>query len=43
MINQLTFTKHYDTFDNVSKIYSDKFPQGKDLESITYCALFSIP
>ncbi|EHL6308427.1 TPA: transcriptional regulator [Escherichia coli] len=32
MINQLTFTKHYDTFDNVSKIYSDKFPQGKDLE-----------
>ncbi|EOM0894686.1 TPA: transcriptional regulator, partial [Escherichia coli] len=25
MINQLTFTKHYDTFDNVSKIYSDKF------------------
>ncbi|EOM2607286.1 transcriptional regulator, partial [Escherichia coli] len=26
MINQLTFTKHYDTFDNVSKIYSDKFP-----------------
>ncbi|HFO2307677.1 TPA: transcriptional regulator, partial [Escherichia coli] len=23
MINQLTFTKHYDTFDNVSKIYSD--------------------
>ncbi|HFO5739797.1 TPA: transcriptional regulator, partial [Escherichia coli] len=24
MINQLTFTKHYDTFDNVSKIYSDK-------------------
>ncbi|HFO4291133.1 TPA: helix-turn-helix domain-containing protein, partial [Escherichia coli] len=22
MINQLTFTKHYDTFDNVSKIYS---------------------
>ncbi|EKQ3789655.1 transcriptional regulator [Escherichia coli] len=32
MINQLTFTKHYDTFDNVSKIYSDKFPQGKDLD-----------
>lgn len=32
MINQLTFTKHYDTFDNISKIYSDKFPQGKDLE-----------
>ncbi|MCV7852721.1 helix-turn-helix domain-containing protein [Escherichia coli] len=32
MINQLTFTKHYDTFDNVSKIYSYKFPQGKDLE-----------
>ena len=32
MINQITFTKHYDTFDNVSKIYSDKFPQGKDLE-----------
>lgn len=32
MINQLTFIKHYDTFDNVSKIYSDKFPQGKDLE-----------
>ncbi|HCU2232947.1 TPA: transcriptional regulator [Escherichia coli] len=32
MINQLTFTKHYDTFDNVSKIYSNKFPQGKDLE-----------
>ncbi|EPD8228503.1 transcriptional regulator, partial [Escherichia coli] len=28
----LTFTKHYDTFDNVSKIYSDKFPQGKDLD-----------
>ncbi len=26
MINQLTFTKHYDTFDNISKIYSDKFP-----------------
>ncbi|MDJ1279193.1 transcriptional regulator, partial [Escherichia coli] len=26
------FTKHYDTFDNVSKIYSDKFPQGKDLD-----------
>ncbi|EOV7532553.1 transcriptional regulator, partial [Escherichia coli] len=25
-------TKHYDTFDNVSKIYSDKFPQGKDLD-----------
>ncbi|HBB8126858.1 TPA: transcriptional regulator, partial [Escherichia coli] len=23
---------HYDTFDNVSKIYSDKFPQGKDLD-----------
>ncbi|EIL5982963.1 transcriptional regulator, partial [Escherichia coli] len=22
----------YDTFDNVSKIYSDKFPQGKDLD-----------
>ncbi|HCN6783874.1 TPA: transcriptional regulator [Escherichia coli] len=32
MINQLTFTKHYDTFDNVSKIYSDKFAQGKDLD-----------
>lgn len=32
MINQLTFTKHYDTFDNVSKIYSDRFPQGKDLD-----------
>ncbi|HCH7725650.1 TPA: helix-turn-helix domain-containing protein [Escherichia coli] len=32
MINQLTFTKHYDTFDNISKIYSDKFPQGKDLD-----------
>ena len=32
MINQLIFTKHYDTFDNVSKIYSDKFPQGKDLD-----------
>ena len=32
MINQLTFTKHYDTFDNISKIYSDKFPEGKDLE-----------
>ncbi len=32
MINELTFTKHYDTFDNVSKIYSDKFPQGKDLD-----------
>ncbi|EFN5447747.1 transcriptional regulator [Escherichia coli] len=32
MINQLTFTKHYDTFDNVSKIYSDKFPQGKYLD-----------
>ncbi|HAW9027703.1 TPA: helix-turn-helix domain-containing protein [Escherichia coli] len=32
MINQPTFTKHYDTFDNISKIYSDKFPQGKDLE-----------
>ncbi|EEV5811177.1 TPA: helix-turn-helix domain-containing protein [Escherichia coli] len=32
MINQPTFTKHYDTFDNISKIYSDKLPQGKDLE-----------
>ncbi|VCV86702.1 hypothetical protein BANRA_04671 [Escherichia coli] len=29
MINQLTFTKHYDTFDNVSKIYSDKFLKEK--------------
>ena len=40
MINQLTFTKHYDTFDNVSKIYSDKFPQGKDLELLHFVLYF---
>ncbi|EJM2326957.1 transcriptional regulator [Escherichia coli] len=39
MINQPTFTKHYDTFDNISKIYSDKLPQGKDLD-LLHIALY---
>lgn len=32
MINQPTFTKHYNTFDNISKIYSNEFPEGKVLD-----------
>lgn len=32
MINQPTFTKHYNTFDNISKIYSNAFPEGKVLD-----------
>ncbi|EHW7694412.1 helix-turn-helix domain-containing protein, partial [Escherichia coli] len=30
--NQPTFTKHYNTFDNISKIYSNEFPEGKVLD-----------
>ncbi|ANP05814.1 helix-turn-helix domain-containing protein [Escherichia coli] len=32
MINQPTFTKYYNTFDNISKIYSNEFPEGKVLD-----------
>ena len=32
MINQPTFTKQYNTFDNISKIYSNEFPEGKVLD-----------
>ncbi|EHW2561025.1 helix-turn-helix domain-containing protein [Escherichia coli] len=32
MINQPTFTKHYNTFDNISKIYSNEFPEDKVLD-----------